>query len=315
MEQPLNDDNTQQFLDLYKQVNTTFLNDLGILPSIRAQLTSEIRSIFSDLYDTQDEAVYVFDITATKPGDYFVYINNSLEKYLGYTKEQFYTNGVELALAAWKPDESQDLLKLHEHYFESLYTMPPQKALLQKIYVRSSFRHKNGSWVDITTSIQPVSYFAEAMPSLFMCCLHTTSNGGSGLIRAPIELIHARTKPFSVLVQEQKLPVAASVANRIDTISQQQAQSALASIIKQASSTAAVHDEDTLFVRQLQTEHPDLTTRELEVCVLLRRQLRSKDIALLLGIGTGALDNYRSSIRRKLKLDRSASLSTTLLRY
>lgn len=58
---------------------------------------------------------------------------------------------------------------------------------------------------------------------------------------------------------------------------------------------------------------PELTPNELRICALMRLNISTKEIALLTNRTIGTVDNTRSSIRKKLKLDEETNLQEFLL--
>ncbi len=71
-----------------------------------------------------------------------------------------------------------------------------------------------------------------------------------------------------------------------------------------------VHEE--LF-RKLKTHYPDLTPRELSLCAYLRMNISSKEIATLMNISARGVEISRYRIRKKLRLDREASLAEFMM--
>ncbi|MBX7154334.1 MAG: tetratricopeptide repeat protein [Bacteriodetes bacterium] len=66
------------------------------------------------------------------------------------------------------------------------------------------------------------------------------------------------------------------------------------------------------FIARLASQYNNLTSTELKVCALLRLQLSSKDIAMILHITDRAIEKHRLNIRKKLQLSKTASLSSVL---
>ncbi|MCX6278352.1 MAG: LuxR C-terminal-related transcriptional regulator [Bacteroidetes bacterium] len=66
------------------------------------------------------------------------------------------------------------------------------------------------------------------------------------------------------------------------------------------------------FIDNLMVRCSTLSRIELQVCSLLRINLSTKDIARLLNISMGTVDNCRYRIRQKLGLDQTQNLSTFL---
>lgn len=58
---------------------------------------------------------------------------------------------------------------------------------------------------------------------------------------------------------------------------------------------------------------PELTPNELRICALMRLNISTKEMALLTNRTIGTVDNTRSSIRKKLKLDEEINLQDFLL--
>ena len=66
------------------------------------------------------------------------------------------------------------------------------------------------------------------------------------------------------------------------------------------------------FYERLLRQYPDLTTMEARVCILTRTGIPNKEIADLLTLSNRTIESHRSSIRKKLGLERSANLSSHL---
>lgn len=67
------------------------------------------------------------------------------------------------------------------------------------------------------------------------------------------------------------------------------------------------------FIQVLSRKYPSLSPTELKVCMLLRMRVSTKQIADIMRISPKAVENHRVSVRRKMGLDRSTDLVTTLL--
>jgi DNA-binding CsgD family transcriptional regulator len=65
---------------------------------------------------------------------------------------------------------------------------------------------------------------------------------------------------------------------------------------------------------KLKTIAPDLTPHELRICALMRLNIPTKEIAILTNRTTGTVDNTRSTIRKKLKLEDETNLQDYLLK-
>ena len=71
-----------------------------------------------------------------------------------------------------------------------------------------------------------------------------------------------------------------------------------------------IHQE---FFDRLKKENPDLSSNDLRICALMRINLASKDIALLLGISQDSLRVARYRLRKKLNLNQKDNLRKYLL--
>ena len=69
------------------------------------------------------------------------------------------------------------------------------------------------------------------------------------------------------------------------------------------------------FIKTLAKDHPTLTAREIKVCVLLRLNLMSKEIASIMNIEPASVDVHRYRIRKKLGLGQDENLANYLTRY
>lgn len=66
------------------------------------------------------------------------------------------------------------------------------------------------------------------------------------------------------------------------------------------------------FYERIKQIAPELTTNELRICALMRLQISTKEIASLTNRTIGTIDNTRSQIRKKLKLEDSDNLQEYL---
>jgi DNA-binding CsgD family transcriptional regulator len=57
------------------------------------------------------------------------------------------------------------------------------------------------------------------------------------------------------------------------------------------------------FYKKLIAVAPNLTINELRICALIRLNFSTKEISQITNLHKGTIDNLRSSVRRKLKLD------------
>ena len=71
-----------------------------------------------------------------------------------------------------------------------------------------------------------------------------------------------------------------------------------------------VHEE---FIRRLKDRFPDLTSRELRLCVYLKMNLSSKEIANLMNISPRGVEISRYRVRKKMNLERNEGLSEILM--
>ncbi len=67
------------------------------------------------------------------------------------------------------------------------------------------------------------------------------------------------------------------------------------------------------FIRELTSRHIDLTPNEIRICILLRLNLTSKDISNLTNRSIRTIENIRYSIRKKMNLPESESLTKYIL--
>ncbi|MGE5355806.1 MAG: helix-turn-helix transcriptional regulator, partial [Deltaproteobacteria bacterium] len=66
------------------------------------------------------------------------------------------------------------------------------------------------------------------------------------------------------------------------------------------------------FIKRLHVTHNDLTSSELKLCVYLRINMSSKEIAPILGISVKSVEIKRYRIRKKLGLEHNESLNNYL---
>ncbi|MCC7436911.1 MAG: tetratricopeptide repeat protein [Armatimonadetes bacterium] len=79
---------------------------------------------------------------------------------------------------------------------------------------------------------------------------------------------------------------------------------------QQAETTTQTEDPET--AKRFATLHPSLSMMEVKVCVLLRHNLSTKEIAKLLNCSERTIENHRYRIRRKLGLGADVNLTTVI---
>ena len=67
------------------------------------------------------------------------------------------------------------------------------------------------------------------------------------------------------------------------------------------------------YYEKLKNLAPELSPNDLRICALMRLNISTKEIALLTNRTAGTVDNTRSSIRKKLKLEDDTNLQEYLL--
>jgi len=66
------------------------------------------------------------------------------------------------------------------------------------------------------------------------------------------------------------------------------------------------------FMKKVRDKHPDLNTSEIKMCAFVRMGLSSKEIAPLLNISVRGVETLRYRLRKKMEIDREASLTEYL---
>mgnify|MGYP005836346855 CR=1 FL=1 len=69
------------------------------------------------------------------------------------------------------------------------------------------------------------------------------------------------------------------------------------------------------FIQTLTKQFPELTKTELRLCVLLKIQLSTKEIAQLLFLSPRSVETYRLHLRPKLGLSQNTNLTEFLLSF
>ena len=77
----------------------------------------------------------------------------------------------------------------------------------------------------------------------------------------------------------------------------------------------AFNNIDNEFLSKLKNEFSDLSPSELKMCVYLRLNLSTKEIATLLNIAPKSVEIKRYRLRKKLCLDQEEQLQEYILRY
>ncbi|QSS98245.1 triple tyrosine motif-containing protein [Psychroflexus sp. ALD_RP9] len=75
----------------------------------------------------------------------------------------------------------------------------------------------------------------------------------------------------------------------------------------------AFNNADKDFLKKIKSKHPSLTPNDLRLCAYLRLNLSSKEIAPLFNISTRSVEVKRYRLRKKMDLDRNASLTNYIL--
>ena len=68
------------------------------------------------------------------------------------------------------------------------------------------------------------------------------------------------------------------------------------------------------FTKKLIQHNDELTFTEVKICMYIKMNFSNKQILELLHISESTLSNLRSSIRKKLNLDRKKGLFTTIIK-
>lgn len=68
------------------------------------------------------------------------------------------------------------------------------------------------------------------------------------------------------------------------------------------------------FIRLLLEKNPDLSPREILICMYLKLNFSNNDISKEMGISRPTVDTYRHRVRKKLNLKRSDSIVSILNR-
>ena len=66
------------------------------------------------------------------------------------------------------------------------------------------------------------------------------------------------------------------------------------------------------FLEILLRKYPDLTQREISICMYLKLNYSSADISKELDITLSSVDTYRYNIRKKIRVERKTSLVSHL---
>jgi len=69
------------------------------------------------------------------------------------------------------------------------------------------------------------------------------------------------------------------------------------------------------YIKTLREHYPTLSAREIKVCVLLRLNLMSKEIASIMNIEPASVDIHRYRIRKKIGLGKDENLTVYLSKY
>lgn len=77
----------------------------------------------------------------------------------------------------------------------------------------------------------------------------------------------------------------------------------------------AFNHADKGFFRKVKNRHPELTTNDLKLCVYLRLNMTSKEIAPLLNISHRSVEIKRYRLRKKLNLDSSVRLNDYFIKF
>ena len=76
----------------------------------------------------------------------------------------------------------------------------------------------------------------------------------------------------------------------------------------------AFNHADKDFFKKVKEKHPELTSNDLRLCVYLRMNLSSKEIAPLLNISHRSVEIKRYRLRKKISLNRNVNLNDYFIR-
>ena len=76
----------------------------------------------------------------------------------------------------------------------------------------------------------------------------------------------------------------------------------------------AFNHADKNFFKKVKEKHPELTSNDLRLCVYLRMNLSSKEIAPLLNISHRSVEIKRYRLRKKISLNRNVNLNDYFIR-
>ncbi len=69
------------------------------------------------------------------------------------------------------------------------------------------------------------------------------------------------------------------------------------------------------FLTRIKTEYPNLSSKDLKICVYLRMNLTTKEIAPLLNISVRGVEIGRYRIRKKIGIDSQVNLNDFMMRF
>ena len=71
-------------------------------------------------------------------------------------------------------------------------------------------------------------------------------------------------------------------------------------------------ESDVLFISKLEKKHPNLNIRELKICLLVKLNYDTREIARTVGISTRGMESIRYRLHQKLRLGRHESIKIYL---
>ncbi|MBL7998147.1 MAG: PAS domain-containing protein [Candidatus Kapabacteria bacterium] len=302
----------KQYVNVLQQVKYEFLSNTIYQQRAFQQIKHEIHDLLASQYDAADIGVYAFDISATTPSDYFIYINPAIEKLTGYTREELQRHGARLVLSRFKAEELPRIIEFHNDYFRKIYSLPHEEALSLRYYIRNSFCRKDGTWLEVQGSGQPLSMLSDHLPQLLFCTLQLISNDFV-YIGSPQHLIEQITLPESTIVNTEKLDDSDTVHSIINSSIQAHVEELAQHVFSPNEEYHWQYREALRFMKTLLTQCSTLSPTEVKICFLMHKHIASMKIVEILGLSMRTFENHRSRIRKKLGLQKHTSLSAFMI--
>lgn len=336
-------------MSLRYTIDENYLNDI-ISNSALRELKSEMEkytypdfinsindknNLWLRIIQTLPIVVFINDVNSC------IWVNNACETVLGYTPSEWINQTADEFFAKYHPDDLEFLYEyssrtdMNEGISTLNYRMFHKKGDIRYIYslyfplifqLENSIHIRIGFAVDITEKVlrenellQINNKLSESIEREKQLAIDKES-----LLKQKIKDIEKQLKKYSKLLQERETHLS-ELKNLLTKLKEQTNQNEFIDEFHQNVNIKLndksywhnlekdFYDNNPYFISHLSTSFNNLTSTELRVCAMIRINLRTKEIANLLGVSQRTIENHRLNIRKKLQIPDRQQLSVYIM--